>query len=223
MSETLQEMLARRKAEKLAQEKTDAAEKRTETKSDSEKSNPSVSESDNSAPKTKVQLRSTGKKTFKSVVNKDAAKPETKVVGVTENKLPVSTVKPSISKKLENVNESAAAEGELVDSTQSSELFELNTDIYVLEGFDSEKFIENMQAVSSRMDQEVPEIKVFIKEILLEMRRYEELAYLLNDNQIGLITGGVLKIKGIEIATPAKTSKTKKVFSLQNDEITKFF
>ena len=98
---------------------------------------------------------------------------------------------------------------------EMSKTFELPQSIYKIEGLDPDRLGNNLLYLQESLDNNDPMLKGYLKEILLNLRQYPDLAFLLTDDQIGLIAKGTLKQGNVEIAvTQAKKRAPKQTTDL---------
>lgn len=131
---------------------------------------------------------------------------------VAENKLRLSdTQKKQISEQEQKVLEE--------EKEQLSAIVSLPETVYEIEGLDPERLVHNLEELQVGLEQGDSRIKSYMKEILQNLKQFPDLAYLLSDDQIGLISRGSLQQANVQIAvtTAKKKSATKKVASKDLD------
>jgi hypothetical protein len=73
-----------------------------------------------------------------------------------------------------------------------------------LPDFDAESHLADLKALEQSLIDDVPELPVLMGRIHRNLSKYDDLAYILNEQQIGVIVAAFARRKGIEIVAPTK-------------------
>lgn len=128
------------------------------------------------------------------------------------SKLSARLADPTIAARAKAATEQAEAAAQVVEVPP--ELLELNQSLTSIDGFPAEELQRNLASVYKAIEQDQPDLPLFLENISKQMRQYEELAYLLTDDQLGLFFNGVMKHTNANIKT-AKPKKTAASLELQ--------
>lgn len=128
------------------------------------------------------------------------------------SKLSARLADPTIAARAKAATEQAEAAAQVVEVPP--ELLELNQSLTSIDGFPAEELQRNLANVYKAIEQDQPDLPLFLENISKQMRQYEELAYLLTDDQLGLFFNGVMKHTNANIKT-AKPKKTAASLELQ--------
>ena len=78
-----------------------------------------------------------------------------------------------------------------------------------VEGLDADGFILKMQALDAATVEKTPDIRSFSMQIRKNLHQYPELTHLLSDEQLGIITRGMLVLAGEATEPKTKGAKTR--------------
>lgn len=96
-----------------------------------------------------------------------------------------------------------------------------------LEGFDADQFLRQLQDLDAATVEKSPDIRQFSRLIRKNLEQYPELTHILTDEQLGIITSGILTLAGVETEPKTKAAKTKrakvKIEDLGNKDINDLF
>lgn len=137
--------------------------------------------------------------------------------------------KPTI--ELDNLVVQVAAQGdkltEYIDAQAEKGLYDMPSEASELDGLDADRFITTLQNLDAATFEKTPDIRTFCREIRKNLEQYPELTHILNDEQLGIIVGGYLELKGVETAPKTKAAKsaagTRKLADLSKLDMSEFF
>lgn len=117
---------------------------------------------------------------------------------------------PKLVKQVKEVTEQIVAnETNQLAAIEEAQLanLEFSDDLRKIEGLDADRLIDNITGVWDALENSTGGIKNYLREILINIRQYPEISYILTDEQVGLISSGMLKQAGIEISVSAVKKK----------------
>lgn len=103
----------------------------------------------------------------------------------------------------------------------STDLIKFPADFYEIPTFNANVFEQNMLNLAEEINEEEPELKFFLKEIYQDLKKYPELAYLLEPKQIGLIVESFKIVRKVEISgtKPKKKNVLKSLDNMSTDDL----
>lgn len=91
-----------------------------------------------------------------------------------------------------------------------AEIYELNEQLLAIDGFPAQALQELLAQTYRAIEADQPDLPQLLEKISKNMRQYEELCYLLTDDQLALYFRGLMTFKRATIvATKTKTTKAK--------------
>jgi len=81
-----------------------------------------------------------------------------------------------------------------------------NPELSNIQGFSATQFITLLASTYKALIQDQPDLAILMEKIGNNLRQYEELSYLLNEDQLGLYIDGLMKLENINIKTKKATS-----------------
>ena len=116
---------------------------------------------------------------------------------------------------------------EFIDAQTAKGMYNLPEEASELDGLDADRFISTLQNLDAATFEKTPDIRTFCREIRKNLEQYPELTHILNDDQLGILVGGYLELKGIETAPKTKAAKaavgTKTIAELSKLDMSDFF
>jgi len=121
---------------------------------------------------------------------------------------PSTKVKLSTQLKTAKTEAAASESAALSKATEEipEDIFTLDQGIYSIEGLNADAFAEHLAATYKALHDDQPNLATMLAAINKNLRKYEELSFLLNTTQLNLFYQGLIKVTGSEI----KTAKPKK-------------
>lgn len=118
-----------------------------------------------------------------------------------------------IKENEENVAARKEAEQEVITTAKNEVpegIFELNDEVLAIDGLDADYFTNLLVSTHTAIVEDEPILPRLLEEISSNMRKYEELVYLLKPEQLALFVDGTMTYKSINIKTTApKKSQAK--------------
>lgn len=146
------------------------------------------------------------------VVQAAPATPLTKAQTATQKVLLARANALANQKEVEEAAKLAAANTEV-----PPDIWALPTELTELSGFPTEAIQQDLATLYQRLEADQPDIAGLLERININMRQFEELAYLLTPEQLGLIFKGTMRVTNTEIAP--KTKGKTKVADLTKNQI----
>ena len=134
------------------------------------------------------------------------AEAKSKVIGKSSTKklvpMPAKKLVPETTTTA--IQEDTAAQGVLAK-------FNATDEMHQIDGFNADIFMDNLESLSDSIIAKAPNIGEYLHLIHRNLSKYPELTHLLEDEQIGIVVSGLLKLTNTELAIKAtKVKGTKK-------------
>lgn len=129
-------------------------------------------------------------KKFSSTETEGAKRPQVSLDSLT---VQVSETKSKLEKHLQEQEEKG--------------LYNLSEEVANLDGFNADKFIDNLRELDAATIEKTPDIGNFSRLIRKNLEQYPELVHILADEQLGIIVNGYLTMADVETAPKSKQGK----------------
>lgn len=101
--------------------------------------------------------------------------------------------------------------------------FTATEEMHLIDDFSPDLFMRELASLDQEIKNNAPGITSYLRAILNNLKKYEELTHLLNDEQIAIITSGLLKKTNTDMASLATKKKGGKKIPMTIDEATALF